>query len=140
MLLSPGQGTLIDLQAAELQPDGKVYSTAQVAYDLIVLIGADGPQLGAAVQKLHRLLRRDQGSFVAVLTSPAGLAQAAEAERTLAQAAEGAGLRIGSSLQASNHDNQHAPLPNTVVGFAWQTAPESAPQSQSSTRKPEHTA
>jgi asparagine synthase (glutamine-hydrolysing) len=138
MLLNPAQGTLIDLQAAELQADGKVYSTAQVAYDLIVLIGADGPQLGAAVQKLHRLLRRDQGSFVAVLTSPVALSQAAEAERTLAMAAGDTTLRVDSSLHASRHDNQHAPLPNTVVGYAWQTVTATVPQPLN--HKPEHTA
>jgi hypothetical protein len=138
MLLSPAQGTLIDLQAADLQPDGKVYSTAQVVYDLIVVIGADGQALGAAVQKLHRLLRREQGSFVAVLTSPATLALATEAERTLAQAVAGASLRVDSSLQASQHDSQHAPLPNTVVGFAWQTVTAATPQALK--RNPEHTA
>jgi hypothetical protein len=138
MLLNPAQGTLIDLQAAELQADGKVYSTAQVAYDLIVLIGADGPQLGAAVQKLHRLLRRDQGSFVAVLTSPVALSQAAEAERTLAMAAGDTTLRVDSSLHASRHDNQHAPLPNTVVGYAWQTVTATVPQPLN--HQPEHTA
>ena len=140
MVLNPAQGTLIDLPAAELQLDGMVYSTAQVAYDLIVLIGAAGHQLGAAVRKLHRLLRCDQGSFVAVLTSPVALALAAEAERTLAPAAGEAGVGIESSLQASLHDNQHAPLPNTVVGYAWQSATVTSSPPQAPTRDPEHTA
>ena len=139
MVLNPAQGTLIDLPAAELQQDGIVYSTALVAYDLIVLIGAAGHQLGAAVCKLQRLLRCDQGSFVAVLTSPVSLALAAEAERTLSLAAGKAGLCIESSLHASHHDNQHMPLPNTLLGLSWQSATTTSSQPRVSTRNLAHT-
>ena len=119
MFLSPAKGTLIDLPAADLQPDGKVYTTEQAPYDLVIVLGASGEQLGVVTQKLQRLLNPQSGSFVAALTSPAALQQAAELEAWLEKQL---GAKVRTSLQASRHDDQRAPLPNTVIGIEWQHA------------------
>jgi len=137
MFLSPAKGTLIDLPAADFQSDGKVYSTEQSPYDLVLVLGAAGEQLELAVQKLHRLMKRESGSFVAVLTSPAALAPAAESQHAFeayvqtspaSQTGQASTTNtqnapvVNGSLQASRHDDQHASLPNTVAAYQWQAA------------------
>ena len=52
--LGPAKGTLIDLPAADLNADGKVYTTEQAPYDLVIVLGAAGEQLTSTVQKLQR--------------------------------------------------------------------------------------
>lgn len=118
--LNPARGTLVDLPAGELLPaDGKVYTTTQTPYDAVLLLGAAAEQLGFAVQKLQRLLNPARGSFVAALTGPLTLAQAADAEREFGQP-PAAGAR--ASLHASRHDDGRELLPNTVFGIEWRPA------------------
>jgi asparagine synthase (glutamine-hydrolysing) len=116
MVLNPAQGTLIDLPAVDLQPDGKVYSTGQPWYDAAIVLGAAGSQLAVVAQKLQRLLVREHGVFIAVLTSPATLAQAGDAARAF----EAAGQTVSASLAPTRHDDLRDPLPNTVACFSWQ--------------------
>ncbi len=117
--LSPAKGTLIDLPAADLNADGKVYTTEQAPYDLVVVLGAAGEQLTSTVQKLQRLMNPAGGCFVAALATPAVLQGAAAAEGWL-HAQFGAGVR--TTLHASLHDDLSGPLANTVVGIEWQRA------------------
>jgi len=119
MFLNPAQGTMIDLPAADLQPDGKVYTTEQAPYDLVIVLGAAGEQLSIVTQKLQRLLNSRAGTYVAALTSPAPLQQAAELETWLQAQL---GTTPHTSLQASRHDDLRRPLPNTVIGIEWQHA------------------
>lgn len=119
MYLNPAQGTLIDLDAQALQPDGLVYALDASPYDLLIVVGAGGEQLGLAVQKLHRLLAPDAGLLLALLSTPARVRDTAEAELVLEQAL---GKPVHASLQASRHDELRALQPNTVVGFEWQPA------------------
>jgi asparagine synthase (glutamine-hydrolysing) len=123
--LSPAKGTLIDLPAADLNPDGKVYTTAQTPYDLVIVLGASSVQLVSAVQKLQRLMHPEQGSFVAALTTPALLSGAAAAEEWL-RAQFGANAQ--TALHGSRHDDLMRSLPNTVIGIEWQHATQ--PQQQ----------
>ncbi len=115
--LSPAKGALIDWPAADLNPDGKVYTTAQPPYDLVIVLGASGAQLVSAVQKMQRLMHPQRGSFVAALTTPAALQGAAQAEEWL-RAQFGADAH--TALHASRHDDVSGSLPNTVVGIGWQ--------------------
>ncbi len=115
--LSPAKGTLIDLPAADLKADGKVYTTEQAPYDLAIVLGAGGEQLVSTVQKLQRLLNPSCGRLVAALASPAQLRGVAAAEGWL-HAQFGAGA--STALHASLHDDLPGPLPNTVIGIEWQ--------------------
>lgn len=119
MFMSPARGTLVDLPAAELQPDGKVWAGSAETYDLVLVLGAAPRQLAPLAERLQRMLNPQAGTLVAVLTEPASLHEAAAAEALL-------GARLGAaargSLQASHHDDLREPLPNTVWGVAWQRA------------------
>jgi hypothetical protein len=117
MLMGPARGTLIDLPAAELLADGKVFTTIQDPYDLVIVLGASGAQAAAALQKLQRLMNPEHGACVLALTSPLTLPQAAACEAALE---EGLGASAQSSLHASLHDDEREPLPNTVLGLRWQ--------------------
>ncbi|MFO1273191.1 MAG: DUF616 domain-containing protein [Rubrivivax sp.] len=119
MYMSPAQGTLVDLPAADLQPDGKVWAGGGPVHDLVLVLGAAPRQLAPLVERLQRLVKPEGGSLVAVLTEPASLREAAEAEAWLARRFEAA---TTSSLQASSHDDRREPLPNTVLGLVWQRA------------------
>jgi len=120
-VMGQARGTLIDLPAAELLADGKVFTTAQNPYDLVIVLGASGEQAAAAVQKLQRLLNPARGSCVLALTSPVTLQQAATCEALLAAEFQAeASLDVQTSLQASLHDDERTPLPNTVLGLRWQ--------------------
>lgn len=114
--LSPARGTLIDLDAGAFQSDGMVYSLDGNLYDLIVVVGITGHQLGLATQKLHRLLNQSAGLFVALLSTPVSVRDAVAAEQTLESAFR---KPVHVALQSSRHDSQRDPLPNTVVCFEW---------------------
>jgi asparagine synthase (glutamine-hydrolysing) len=114
--MGKAQGTALDLSAADLRADGKVYTTAQAPYELVLLIGLPGAQLEAAVGKLIRLIHPERGSLVLLLTSSAPLAQAAAAEGLIAATL---GARTQAALHASRHDDLPEPVANSVVGFSW---------------------
>ena len=116
LFMAKGTGTVLDLRADDLQPDGKIYTSDQQPYELVLLLGLPGEQLEAATQKLIRLLSPERGSWIAALTSPVPVAQAARTEQLIADTL---GVRATLSLQASRHDGQASPLPNTVVGCHW---------------------
>ena len=73
----------------------------------------------AASQKLQRLLNPQRGALVAVLCSPVSLKQAAEAERSIETTLQANAL---SALHGSQHDDERAALPNTLIGITWQHA------------------
>ena len=75
--------------------------------------------LVAASQKLQRLLNPQRGALVAVLCSPVNLKQAAEAEHTIEATLQASAL---SALHGSQHDDERAALPNTLIGISWQHA------------------
>lgn len=127
MVLSPAKGTMMDLAATDLQADGKVYTTDQPPFDCIVILGASGDQFGTALQKLQRLLNPERGAVIAALASPASLRQALDAESAVAQQF---GVVPQTSLQASRHDGGRVPIPNTVLGIAWDKAPVAVAQEQ----------
>ncbi|MEQ1807253.1 MAG: asparagine synthase (glutamine-hydrolyzing), partial [Burkholderiaceae bacterium] len=134
--LSPAKGTLIDLPAADLNADGKVYTTQQAPYDLVVVLGAAGEQILSSVQKLQRLMNPAGGRFVAALATPAALQGAAAAEGWL-HAQFGAGVR--TALHGSLHDDLAGSSPNTVLGIEWQSAmiAEPNPEAESTPSPPE---
>ena len=70
-----------------------------------------------AAQKLIRLVTPQQGTWVALLTSPASLQSAARTEQLIEAAL---GVRSTASMAASQHDEQAQPLPNTVLAFSWE--------------------
>ena len=117
MVLNPAKGTMMDLAAADLQADGKVYTTDQPPFDCIVILGASAEQFGTVLQKLQRLLNPERGAVIAALSSPASLRQAADAENAVAQQF---GVVPQTSLQASRHDSGRVPIPNTVIGIVWE--------------------
>jgi hypothetical protein len=119
MFMSPARGTLVDLTAAELQPDGKVWAGGAQPHDLVLVLGPAPRQLGPLVERLQRLLNPDAGALVVALTEPASLREAADAEAALATRL---GAATCSSLQASRHDDLREALPNTVLGLSWQRA------------------
>ena len=119
VFLSPATGTVLDLPCSDLQPDGKVYTSSQDPHDLMVVLGLPGELLVAASQKLQRLLNPQRGALVAVLCSPVNLKQAAEAERTIEATLQASAL---SALHGSQHDDERAALPNTLIGISWQHA------------------
>ncbi len=114
-----GNGTVLDLNAADFTPDGKVFSTAQAPYALVVLLGLPGEHLTIAAQKLIRLLDAKQGNFVAALTSPASLRDAAVTESLVAETFQ---ATVSTAMHASRHDDTRSALPNTVLGVAWSAA------------------
>lgn len=128
ILLSKGQGTVLDLNARDFEADGKVFTTPNAPYALVLVLGLPGEQLGVAAKKLHRLLKPAQGRLVAALTSAVPLQTAAAAEGWLAQTL---GVAVCTELHASRHDDLRQLLPNTVVGFGWAAAVATeAPQRQ----------
>lgn len=122
--LSPARGTLLELDSADLVPGGKVYALAETPFDLLIVLGAGGEQLGPAVEQLMRMLSPRSGQLVAVLSSPASVRDAAEAECALARHL---GLPVQASLQASRHDGAQRLRPNTVIGFEWTAPPAPGP-------------
>ncbi len=120
--LAPAAGTLMDLHAADLQPDGRVYTTTQAPYDLVLVLGAPGWALDTLVQRLHRLMAPQAGSLVAVLNTPLSLKQAVDTERWLEAQL---GSPVQAAVQATQHDDSPAPLANTLLAYSWhaETAP-----------------
>ena len=116
MFFGKGQGTTLDLAAADFADDGKVFTTAQTPYEVVLLLGLPGERLEVATQKLVRMIDRERGSWVVALTSPAPLASAARAEALIGATL---GVPVSSSVHASRHDDQRESLPNTVLGFTW---------------------
>ena len=116
MFFGKGQGTTLDLSAEDFFEDGKVYTTEQTPYEVVLLLGLPGEQLEVATQKLMRMIHRERGSWVVALTSQAPLASAARAEGLIATTL---GVQVSSSVHASRHDDQRESLPNTVLGFSW---------------------
>lgn len=131
MLLGKHQcpGTVLDLNAADFAPDGRIYTTDQAPYALVLLLGLPGEQFAAAARKLQRLLDPSRGALVAALTSPVSLADAADAEALVTGSLDAS---VSTALHASRHDDQRAALPNTVVGLSWTAAPKT-PMTPSST-------
>ena len=119
VFLNPAQGTLLDLPADDLHADGKVYTTNQAGFDLMVVLGAPGDRLALVVQKTQRLLAAERGAIVAALASPASLQVAVELERVLAQTLQ---ARVSTGMNASRHDDCQDCVPNTLIGIAWQLA------------------
>lgn len=119
MYLHPATGTLMDLHAADLQPDGRVYTTTQGPYDLVLLLGAPGWALDTLVQRLHRLMASQAGSVVAVLNTPLPLKQAVHIEGWL-EAYLGSPVR--ATAQPTQHDDQQTPLANTLLAYTWQAS------------------
>ena len=119
ILLAKGVGTVLDLNAADFGPDGKIFTTEHAPYEGLIVLGLPGEQLELATQKLIRLLRPEGGHWVAALTSPVPLQSAARCEQLIEKTL---GVRASTSLHASRHDGQHGPLPNTVIGFSWSPA------------------
>lgn len=124
LFMARGVGAVLDLNADDLQPDGKVYTSDQQPYDLVLLLGLPGTRLEAAAQKLVRLLSRERGGWIAALAGPASVAEAARTEALIESTL---GVRASLSLQASRHDGQAAPLANTVVGCHWVAVPTESP-------------
>jgi asparagine synthase (glutamine-hydrolysing) len=118
MYLNPAQGSLIDLDARDLNADGRAYGLVESPYDLLIVIGASGDQLASTVQKLRRLLAADAGQLIVLLSAPARIRDSAQAEMELQQAL---GKSIHASVQASRHDDLRGLQPNTVVSFEWQS-------------------
>ena len=117
--LHPATGTLMDLHAADLQPDGRVYTTTQAPYDLVLLLGAPGWALDTLVQRLHRLMAPLAGSLVAVLNTPLPLKQVVHIERWLETQL---GSPVQATVQPTQHDDQQTPLANTLLAYNWQAA------------------
>ncbi len=124
VLLAKGEGTVLDLMASDFAPDGKIFTTAQAPYDLVLLIGLPGELLEHAAQKLIRLVAPQQGTWVALLTSPAPLQSAACAEQLIEAAL---GVRSTACMFASQHDEQAQPLTNTVLAFSWERVHTTTP-------------
>ncbi len=119
MFMSPAKGTLVDLPAAELQPDGKVWAGGGETYDLVLVLGATPRQLAPLAERLQRMLNPQAGTLAVVLTEPASLPEAAATEALLATRL---GAAARASLQPSRHDDLCEPLPNSVLGLSWQRA------------------
>ena len=117
VLMAKGVGTVLDLHASDFAEDGKIFTTAQAPYELVLLMGLPGEHLELATQKLIRLVQPDAGHWIAVLTSPVPLQSAARCEH-LIEAALGA--KSSASLHSSRHDDLQEALPNTLAAFAWQ--------------------
>ena len=114
------EGTVLDITPQDLADASKVYAAgAQQPYDLVLLLGLAGDQLIAAVHKLVRLLSPRSGTLAVVLTSPAPLAAAAEAE---SMATRLAGRPVQAVLQGGRHDGVPGLLANAVLGFSWVAA------------------
>ena len=117
VLMAKGVGTVLDLHASDFAEDGKIFTTAQAPYELVLLMGLPGEHLELATQKLIRLVQPEAGHWIAVLTSPVPLQSAARCEH-LIEAALGA--KSSASLHSSRHDDLQEALPNTLAAFAWQ--------------------
>ena len=111
------EGTVLDLTPQDMAQTSKVYATGvDQAYDLVLVLGLPGPQLLDAVNKLVRLARPDSAALLLVLTSPAPLADAAQAEAAVGRVT---GLPVQASVQSTWHDDQQGSLANTLVALAW---------------------
>ncbi|MBL8307540.1 MAG: asparagine synthase (glutamine-hydrolyzing) [Rubrivivax sp.] len=118
--LHPAAGTRLDLQPTDLRDDGRVWNTVQQPFDVLVLLGVGAAQLPVALEKLHRLLSRERGALAVVFADPPTLQHAAELERWLAAQFS---VHAQASLQAGWHDGRREPLPNAVMGIAWERVP-----------------
>ena len=132
-VLQGGQGTVMDIAARDFVPDGKVFTTAQAPYPLVIVLGLPGELYEAATLKLMRLLDPAGGRWVAALTSPLPLQAAARTEALLAQ---NFGAEASTALHASTHDEQRELLPNTVVGIQWAAATTSDATTSDATTAP----
>lgn len=120
VLVSPaGALNVIDLEADRLREGGDALACPQPAFDVVIVLGAAGPQLEAVIMQLSPLANLAQGRMVVVLTSPAPLAGTAAAQASLARRFQ---LDVQIGFQASRHDDLRGPLPNTVALVAWQPA------------------
>ena len=123
LFMAKGVGTVLDLGADDLLPDGKIYTSDQQPYELVLLLGLPGNRLEAATQKLIRLLSPERGAWVAALSSPVQVTEAARTEQLIETTL---GVRATLTLQASRHDEQTLPLHNTVAGCRWTPVPSPA--------------
>lgn len=111
------QGTVLDLQLAELADLGRVYTAGQEApHDVLLLLGLPGEALAAGVHKLVRLMNPARGALAVVLVSAAPLAQAVEAEAVVQR---WLGRTVYAGLQAAQHDDLSEPLANAVFSLRW---------------------
>ena len=116
MVLAPAAGATMDVRPADLLPDGRVFVPPAEPFDLVLVLGAAGSELPVLVPKLRRLVQPGAGALALVLRTPASLAHAAEVERWLAQQF---GAPVLGTVAPSQHDDDGAVVPNTVLGFAW---------------------
>ncbi len=116
MVMQPAVGAVMDLRAADLLPDGRVYNAQPVVYDLMLVLGASAEQLAVLPLKLRRLVSPRAGALLMLLHNPAPLALVVQAEQWL-------GTQFGATVQASTHGSHHDGdgllLPNTVLAFQW---------------------
>jgi len=116
MVMQPAVGAVMDLRAAELLPDGRVFNTQPVVYDLMIVIGASAEQLAVLPLKLRRLVSPQAGALLLLLNNPAPLGLVVQVEHWLT-------TQFGTAVQASTHGSRHdgdaALLPNTVLAFQW---------------------
>jgi hypothetical protein len=125
MYLGPARGTLIDLPAAELDNEGRVYLRPEPPVDLVILLGATSRQTLAAVQMVHRMVDPARGQLVLALCDTLALREAARLEDWVGSQY---GTQARSQLMASRHDDEAASLPNTLLSIQWDRAetPEAA--------------
>ncbi len=119
MYLGPARGTLLDVPAAELDTEGRVYLRPEPPCDLVIVLGATGRQTLAAVQMVHRMVDPARGQIVLALCDGLGLRQAASLEDWLGGQY---GTEVRSQLHASRHDDDTASLPNTLLAIQWDRA------------------
>ncbi|CAD5372462.1 conserved hypothetical protein [Rubrivivax sp. A210] len=109
-------GSSIEVQAAELAGSAMAYGAQNLAFDLIVVLGAEGEHLAATTQRFVRLLAPERGSLVLALASPVALE---EALRARALIGSHAAAPVRAALQGSRHDDLDGGLDHTVVGFSY---------------------
>ncbi|MEO8298577.1 MAG: glycosyltransferase domain-containing protein [Burkholderiales bacterium] len=133
VLVSPSGSLLVlDLPTPQMLADNKIYAMPQPAFDVVIVLGADGAHLGTVVDKLCHMANRDQATMVLALSGPARLSDAADAERRVATML--GAQASSSSLQGSRHDDVRGVVANTVFALQWAAnsvlAPTSTPTDQ----------
>jgi hypothetical protein len=117
VLTSPaGALNVVDLEAAQLREGGDVLVCPQPGFDVLIVIGAAGEQLGAVISQLGRLANLAAGRMVVVLGSPAPMDQSVQAESSFLQTLE---LDGRSACFASRHDDLRGWQGNTVYTLDW---------------------